>query len=124
MLSSGVIIWDDNTPRFIFPENFTHSSISAITLAVLLAAIDPQDSDENKCIENLLSVLCDIGRILYEILVEKYFPLQINQIQKYINVNSTLLRYIFITSIFLPIPRDYWARILERASILPWNVFT
>jgi hypothetical protein len=50
----------------------------------LPAAIDPQDSDENKCIENLLSALWDIGRILYEILVEKYFPLQINQIQKYI----------------------------------------
>jgi hypothetical protein len=52
--------------------------ISAITLAVLLAAIDPQDSDENKCTENL-PALWDIGRILYEILVEKYFPFQNNQ---------------------------------------------
>ncbi len=25
MLSCDVIIWDDNTPLFIFPENFTHS---------------------------------------------------------------------------------------------------
>ncbi len=26
MLSCDVIIWDDNTPFFIFPENFPHSS--------------------------------------------------------------------------------------------------
>ena len=26
VLSCDVIIWDDNTPLFIFPENFTHSS--------------------------------------------------------------------------------------------------
>jgi hypothetical protein len=25
VLSCDVIIWDDNTPLFIFPENFTHS---------------------------------------------------------------------------------------------------
>jgi hypothetical protein len=28
VLSCDVIIWDDNTPLFIFPENFTHSSDS------------------------------------------------------------------------------------------------
>jgi hypothetical protein len=28
VLSFDVIIWDDNTPFFIFPENFTHSSYS------------------------------------------------------------------------------------------------
>jgi len=27
VLSCDVIIWDDNTPLFIFPENFTHSEI-------------------------------------------------------------------------------------------------
>jgi hypothetical protein len=27
VLSCDVIIWDDNTPLFIFPENFTHSLI-------------------------------------------------------------------------------------------------
>ncbi len=32
MLSFDVIIWEDNTPFFIFPENFTHSQVMA-TLA-------------------------------------------------------------------------------------------
>jgi hypothetical protein len=32
VLSCDVIIWDDNTPLFIFPENFTHSYIPLIDL--------------------------------------------------------------------------------------------
>ncbi len=63
------------------PAKLGRTLISAITLAVLLIARSYRlkNSDKNKCIEHLLSALWDIGRILYEILVEKYFPLQINQ---------------------------------------------
>ncbi len=32
VLSCDVIIWDDNTPLFIFPKNFTHSRISDISV--------------------------------------------------------------------------------------------
>jgi hypothetical protein len=36
VLSCDVIIWDDNTPLFIFPENFTHSSRPSLSSRWLL----------------------------------------------------------------------------------------
>ncbi len=32
MLSCDVIIWDDNTPLFVFPGNFTHSNLPAVVI--------------------------------------------------------------------------------------------
>jgi hypothetical protein len=34
VLSCDVIIWDDNTPLFIFPENFTHSFLARICVVI------------------------------------------------------------------------------------------